>query len=388
MTDLDLDYDPDAPLDPPVAATPAEIRAEIHTEMRELVPGWSPLPTALLTHGFAAIAGASTASRAAFRRRLAAELLELSGSLHDIPRDMGQAATSSITVKALDTLGHQADAGMTVRLGDIELVTTAPLIVEVGQTEGTAPIAAVEAGAAPNGATGTPEIQSLGWLASVDPVVLDAPLAQGEDPETDPEWSARMIGELAVPRRAVRTEDLVFYARQHPSVGLAWGIPGYDLDTDTDDVALTATVVVGADDGSALSPEEIASVLAFLQSKTIENFNVYVTNPDYDPIDVTGTIVPRTGMDGDVLAAEATARVTALVSPIGHVTNRDGEGTNLTGPPPPIVHVNTLIAEATGVRGLLRVDEMEIGDGSSDFHTLSSRIALPVPGDIDITEAT
>lgn len=376
--------DPDNPLAPPISTDPAEISDEMFEALRARLPGWRPIPTAPDTNILGAIAETSAAGRQAFLQRLVAALTELLGALHDIPRLEGSPATGTLTITALDALGHVEDSGITVYIGDVELVTTTALIMPVGEITATVAVSAVDHGAQANDVTGDVDITPLTWLASSDPVVLDAPLAGGSDTETDPEYQLRLIGELSVPRRAVRARDFVFYANRHPAVGLAWALPFYDANTDTDDLVLTISIVVADDDGQELSSSTLAEILADLQARTIENMDVIVVSPTYLPIDVSGAVVVRDGWDPDQVTAAVSARLQRALSPMPWASDYFGEQQPT---PLRIVHVNDLIVEAGLVEGVAYVDELQIGDGSTPSITLTGPTTLPTPGTIDVTVA-
>ncbi|MCK9250340.1 MAG: baseplate J/gp47 family protein [Solirubrobacteraceae bacterium] len=394
MSTIDPTWDPDEPLALPVPTDPDEIREELVTAIRQRVPDWADVDTSILTHVLAAIAEVAGEARQAMQDRVADELAELLGELFRNPPNEGTQASGSITVTAADALGHTEPAGLTVWIGDVELVTTTDIVVTPGNTTGTAQVSAVEPGAQANGATGTPEIDPLDWIASDTPIVLDAPLSGGTDPEDPATYRVRLIEEApTVTRRPILPEDFAIRARSHPAVFIAWAITGYDASTNTPDVPLTGTVVVADEDGRPLSWQVEQDVLADLTGATgaLLNLDIHVVPPTYTELGATGTVRVRDGWDAADVCQAVEDRLTMVLSPAGWVAGWYGElGVQA---PDRRVHVNELIAQADQVEGVEHVATMTLLDDQGDpivggYVDLSRPDGLPEPGTITITAAS
>ncbi|MGE4425007.1 MAG: baseplate J/gp47 family protein [Solirubrobacteraceae bacterium] len=379
--------DPDNPFRLPITVDPDEIRQDLHAELQSRVTDWQPVDTALDTQLIAAVAEIEGEARQAFDAGISDRLAELIGELHNLPRLDGVPSSSTITATAKDLLGHTALAGMTVWIGDVELATTTDLVIPPGEDTGTVTVSAAEPGAHTNGVDGDPETDALDWLASTNPVILDAPLTGGVDPEDDLTYKARLVGELTdLSRLCIRPEDFARRALRHPDVGIAWTIDHYDASTDTSGALLTNTTVIAGEDGEPVPPSSRLAVAEDLQERAITDLAAQVVDPLYETIDVTGTVVVRAGWDPIEVCAATAARLQLVLSPAQRAAPLYGH--EVESSPERVVHVNELIAQADQVDGVVHPDTMEIGDGSSPSVTLDSPRTLTRPGTITITEAT
>jgi len=363
----------------PIATDPEDVRAEIHAELQARQPGWEPLPAQPDTHLIASIATSSAEARASVVAQLRSELLTLLGTLFAVPRRDGSAATSTITVTAGDLIGHTLPAGVTVWLGDVELETSAELTIPGGDDTGVVPVSTILNTSEANGATGTIEIDTEDWI---DSVTLDAPLAGGEDPETEAEYSVRLAEELQLlTQEPIQPADFAVIARRHPSVAYSWAINLYDATTDLDDQERTVTVVIADASGADPGPVVRADVLAMLQVLREVNFVIRVVAPTPVPVDVEFAIVPHAGWVQADREDATIERLQGVLSPPGWI--QPPFGADAGHVPTRRIHKNELIAQADQVEGVDYVDDLIIGDGSTDFIDLD-RLELPVPGAISV----
>lgn len=366
----------------PIATDPIEIEDELHAELRTRLPGWRPVPGALDTNLLAATAQVASETRGAMQETVQDELLRLLGQLFGLPRLDGTPATTTITVTANTTAGRTLPAGTPVYVGDVEMETTVPLFI-TDPPVGTVAVVAVDAGTAGNEATGTPELDALDWI---DTVELDAPTANGTDPETPIEHSQRLARELELlTPQPILPEDAAEFALRHPGVFHAWTINLYDADTDTADQALTFTVVVTDQAGLDVSGGTLTEVRDDLQARRGTNYIIRVRNAIRVPIEVTTDFVPEDGWDPAVVAANIRSAQEDLLAPNRWVLPRYGAAPG--SPPDRVVHASMLVAVSRDALGCRWIDDLTIGDGSSDRVTLDV-LELPTPGDLTITEAT
>jgi len=371
----------------PISALPADIRQQQDDEMRSRMPGWRPVPGAADTNMLAAAAQVSAEGRAALLDKLADEIRELLGSIFGVPRSLGTPAFSTITVEAADTAGHELEAATTLFIGETELETVELLTIAASATTGAVAVQTVTAGSDANGLTGAVEIDTLDWLAD-DGVTLDAPLAGGNDPETNPEYDQRLRDEMRLLwPTPVTAENVAVYVRRNPAVGWAWAIKGYNADTGLSNQARTVTAVVAAADGAALLETVEDAIRDDILLRRETNWNVFIVGPITTSVDADAEVVVDPDHDEATVLAAVETVLRSTLAPGGWMRPRPWEVTDPNHQPARVIHKNTLIAEAAQVPGVVYVNDLTIGDGSSDHITLSSPRHLPTPGTITVTAA-
>lgn len=377
-----------SPFDPPLEVGEGALYDAKLTKLQALIPGFRLLPGQLLEHVLRASAVLDAETREAFVALVSDRISDVLGAIHQIPRLTGSPATSSITIEALNTAGHELADGARLYLAGIPLETVGTLTIPADETTGTVQVQTVEATAAHNGAASEDPAdleldEPQDWIAE-NGVTLDGPLVDGTDPETSPAYGVRLAELLQVlSPKPIFERDFAVLARQHPAVGVAWAINLYDPIEDEHDVPRAVTVVVADELGEPLSAPTKAEVAA-LYANPLLNLDVHVVDPTYVDVDITGTTVALPGFDDDETAAAAAARLTEITSPAPWVRQTQF-GNEPNTPPTRTVHVHELIAQADGVLGVDYVPTMQIGDGSSDHLELTTPIMLPRPGTITIT---
>jgi hypothetical protein len=376
--DLGLDDDPDGAFATPLVTDPAELLQQMVATVQENLPGWRAIVTAPEYQAMAGAAEVDADTNVALDSRLQALVLEVLGMLFKVPRLNGSPAYSSITVEAVDAAGHTLPAGSSVYVGETELVTSEDLVISAEQTSGTVEVRAVDPGADVNGATAEVSMDPLDWFAAGSPT-LDAPLANGTDPEDDVAYSRRMQEELQVlSMRPITPPDLVVFATRHPQIAGAWAIKGYDADTGQTNKGRTATIVAYTDVGAGPPQDTLDAVRDDLVGRSVANAIVRVRAPTPVPINVTCAVVPYSGWDAGIVHGQVVAAIEAALSPLqwaqapyqldpGYVPSR-------------IVHVNDLIAAVDQAGGVNRVTSMQIGNSSQPQITLTGPTELPAPG--------
>lgn len=374
----------------PIATDAASVRQEIHDELFSRLPGLALLPTSPVTHLAGAISVVDAEARDALQARIRSEFMSLLGDLFRVVRSDGAPAASSLTVTALDALGHVLPAPVSVSLGDVRMETTQDIVIPVGSTSASVPIATVEWSSAANGATAssaTPvELDTAAdWLAESNAVVLDAPLSGGADPETDTAYGVRLIDELSILSPApILPRSYAVLAKRVPSVAYAWCRRTYNGATGTDGVAGHVTVWVAGADGRSPGETAIDAVDAEIRPKLMDNVVLHVLPPTIVPVDVTAAVRPRYGWAGADAIAAGDAQLRRVLSPVEWCQPSYGDAVNPT--PATLVHANELVARLDEVDAIEVPETVEIGDGSSLSMTLGFG-ELPEPGDIAVTEA-
>lgn len=244
------------------------------------------------------------------------------GDLYDVPQDDGVAAETT-TVWAFDAASPTVvSAGTRVgfRTADgrlVRFITTADLTVPVGASSATSvSVRALIPGVAANGLP-VGALELIDDRGSVLSVTSEAATAGGVDPESDVDYSDRLVEHLRLSwSRAVLPPDFAVVAAAQPSVHRAVAIDLYDPSqtppTGRPGHVSAATVDV---DGRALSPDNAAAVEAELVRRRGVNVTPHVIGPTFTPVAVTFSFVPVAGRDGNVVRAAAEQRVRTLIDP-------------------------------------------------------------------------
>lgn len=377
----------DGPFSPPIASTPDDVIAEIDADLAARIPQFQRIPGSGLSNLVGALGTLSAESRSAAGALFEERLVRLLGRLHGIPVRDGTPAESTVTFRAKDLAGHIVPESTAVWLANIELQTDDEATILAGADTVSVRVVTVDPGAEANGADGELAIDALDWLASVDAVTLDAPLANGTDPETPVEFEQR-LAELLEEQypKAILPEDLTRRALRHPQVGYAWTIARYDAETDETDKPFCATVVAMGPDGAALvgtAPAELrADLLGASIGDELADAVIRIVGPDHLDIPIDGDLVIEDGWDPDAALARARERLRTVLSPQGWV--QAPYGLDPAYRPARVVHRNHLVAQAAAVEGVRFVPRLEIGDGSADYIVLATPTTLPRAGEITL----
>lgn len=378
-----------ATLDPfavPIATDPDTIRAEQIATLQLLLPQWRPVAGALDNHLLAVTAETSAESRGEFGDQLRAAAMTVVGDLYGIPKQDGLAASSTITVTAIDTAGYTLDAGSTVYVGETECETDSDLVILPTDDEGTVGITAVNVGADVNGLDLDPEVDPLDWI---DAVVLDDPLAGGVDEETDIEYALRLREEAQTLKQAiVRPEDGAIRARRNAEVTFAYAVDHYNATTGALADELTFSIIVANSEGTAITSPALVEIQADVDGLTHTNLIVVVTNATYTAVNVTTEFVAREGWADADVEANIEAAIDEALSPVGHLTPPSSLEVNYL--PASRIHKNDVIAAIYryngGVNGVLRLNSLTLTAGA-DYVDMASPKHLPSAGTKTVTPA-
>lgn len=385
---MSIEPDDTHPFDPPLPTSPADVYAEMIAAVQEIVPGFRILPGQGFGHLLQAVSTVDSEAREAFVALMVDRLTALLGDLHGVPQLTGAPATSTVTFTARDTIGHTLTAGRRVFLGPIALELLTDLVIPSGQSTLSVAVQAVEPASAVNGAAGDLELdEPQDWIADTGGVVLDSPLANGEDPETDIAYAHRLAEELTIQSaRPILPRDFAVLARRSPAAGYAWPINLYDPDTGTIDAPGHVTVVVADPAAEPLSDLAMQSIAESLDgaSGPIVGVEVHVVPPTYTQIDVTCEVELEDDFPTDAVLPAVEQAIRDSLTAVGWIERLVTRDT--VEPPTDIVHDHQIIAIAALEKGARNIPTLTLNGGAAV--TLTARTGLPRPGTITVTEAT
>jgi hypothetical protein len=287
------------------------------------------------------------------------------------------------TWTTVDTLGYTIPAGTLVGLraaGDdlVAFATAEDLVIPAESTTGSVTAYAVDPGAAGNGlGPGTMElIDALGFITSVT-----APAASGGgvDAESDDAYLSRLATEMRLMSpRPILPQDFAVLARRVPGVVRSTAIDGYNPSNQTyNNQRMVAVAVVDAA-GQPLNAAAKASVTAYLTSLRELNFVINVFDPTYTTINVTYSVVARSGYDQVALDAVIADAVRSYLDPsTWGIPADDPQGwINI-----PVVRYLELASLIDRIDGVDYVSTLTINGLSANL-ALVGAIPLPTPGTI------
>ncbi|HEU5046076.1 MAG TPA: baseplate J/gp47 family protein [Nocardioidaceae bacterium] len=299
------------------------------------------------------------------------------------------AATTTITVTAVDDAGYTIPAGTNVGYqitGDVlvPFETTADVIIPPGSIatpDGAVPIQALTAGASGNGYT-PDQLVLIDALAWVDSIAATGATTGGLDGETDDQYVQRLINDLQLSTPTpILAAEFGAMARNVTGVFRAVGVDNYNpADGTTDNERMVAVAVVD-DQGQPLSAGVKANVETYLESLREIGFIVNVFDPNYTVVDVAFTFTPTATADPNAVLAAAIDTVTAFLNPAtwgvteGDLTGTSWEETNT-------VYRSALMGALMAVDGLRWVNSLTVNGSAADEVALTGPAALPTVGSI------
>jgi len=295
--------------------------------LRAVIPGWEPAEGDLLTWTIRAHARMVAEERdVADDVPLEQILRPLAEKVYGLTPLEAAPATASATFTMRDDAGYTIPAGLEVLVrtaGDdgVAMLAIAPVTVAPGATRTSA--GEVQLRAAPgyegeigNGLGPSDEVVSIRSFEFLDAIELVGESSGGRDAETDEEFMARFVGEVALTSPApILPNDFAVLARRHPSVARALALNLYDPVARTSRTERMVTVVVADADGEPLASGTRAEVQASLEALREVNWRCPVVDPVYTAIDVTfAAVTYRDAVAADVRTA-AIAALTDYLSP-------------------------------------------------------------------------
>jgi Baseplate J-like protein len=377
----------------PITTDPDRLLEDAYAYLEFNVPGWTPASGNLDVWLLEAMA-----RMVAEARDVAADVpdtifMRLGGDLYQTPaQDATHArATATFTLDANPT-GFLIPAGLNIAVLDslgiqrgfqVELDDNVP----AGDLTKEVMIVALETGPYYNGlGPANPTVLLDSWTGITD-VVLSSTTSGGGDAETNVEYMSRLSQRLVLLSPApILPQDFALLSLDHPSVGRAVAVDGYNPTGPLTNQARTVTVVVADAAGQALSAPAKAEVDALLQSYREVTFLVFVADPTYTDIDVTASVVPVSGYDPAAMAIEVADALRLYLSPANWGSPHTG---GQYGDPFPWSNETKVryLELTTVVNNVPSVDyivSMTINGGTADI-TMTGIAPLPNPGIMTIT---
>lgn len=289
----------------------------------EKLPGWTPREgntEVVLLELLAAMVEEEVYSLNRVGDGIVERVLRLMG----VTRDLGAAATATVTFTASDAAGYTIPAGTIVRVDtanveDLDLATKVDLTITAGQTTGTvaatATIRGVDGNAIPPGTA----LEVLDSLTGIESAVLATGTAGGRAPEDSAAFLARATPRLqTITTTLVRPQDVEAYVvsawpdivrvkvldRYNPASGNAVG----------SDLGYVA-VVVAAAGGTALDVYAKDQVTADLLARVQAGLKVNVIDPNITTVDVAVTVLALPGYSAATVQANVDAVLRAYLNP-------------------------------------------------------------------------
>lgn len=377
------------PIYPVIETDPAELEAIAYAYLRSVWPDWEPT-----SDGDGITQVIQTVARIlAEGRDIAADvppaiLRWLGLSVFGIAPLAASAATVQATVTMRDDAGYTVFAGMELLVrttGDdgVTFVVVAPVVVAPGDTATRAGEVTLRAATGFEGTVGndldnayeaTP-IQSFDFIESIE---LVGTSSGGVDAESDDEYAARVVDEMAIQSPApILPRDFEILARRVPGVARALALNLYDPVARTWDNERMVTVAVVDADGLALGSTIKGQVQALLEAMRETNWRSPVINPTYTAIDVAFEATTWPEEDAVAVQAAALAAVQQYLDPGAWGTRPVGEEPVWINEPS--VRFFEVVEVLQGVPGLRYVDRLQIGLEGRTLGTVDVALAGPAP---------
>lgn len=377
----------------PIQTDPDRLLEDAYGYLEFYVPGWTPAVGNLDVWMLEAMA-----RMVAEARDVAADVPDtifrrLGNDLYALPPNEATSARATATFTLKENLtGFLIPAGLTIAVTDpigvqrgfqVEIDTYVPATFLTSLVM----MVAVETGPLYNGmGTSSPTVLIDSWV-NVTGVVLASATAGGADAETDAEYMSRLSQRLvALSPTPILPQDFALLSLEHPAVGRAVAIDGYNPVGPLTGQSRTVTVVVADDDGHVLSTEAKAEVVALLKAMREVNFNVFAIDPTYTTINVTASVVPVSGYDAVTMQAEVADALRAYLSPANW--GAPSEGGQFGDPFPWTNQTKVRYLEITTViNNVSSVDYIvscTVNGGTADI-TMTGVGPLPNPGTMTIT---
>jgi hypothetical protein len=307
----------------PIETDPDALAQEAFDRLGDLIPGWEPAEGNLDTIMLEVIARMAAETRDVASAVPTAIFRYYGASVMGIQPIDAAPASGSSTWTMIDNQGYTVPAGTAVAIaaaGDqrIAFEVAFDVVVPPGSTAtaaGEVPLVARQEGIVGNGLVADPE--PVDSLAFVESIALVGATGGGADAETDSAYLTRLADELRLlAPRPIVPDDFATLAKSIAGVARATAIDGYDPGPPAlTDQERTVTVALVDSAGDPVASPIKDAVLALLEAKREVNFQVFVVDPSYTPIDVDFTATAYPGFDPADVQAAAIAAVESYLSP-------------------------------------------------------------------------
>ena len=377
----------------PVEVNPGNLLDEVVEEMEAQFPGWEAnegnvetwLIRALVTRLIAPLAELSAEAGEEIFAEFGKQIVGVQ-PLSAVPAT----AKSKWTVK--DTAGYTIPAGaqVDVQVTGSEAVgfrTAAAAEVPVGATSvSNVILEAVEPGEAGNGLTGTATLVDA--IEYVTKVELSEATSGGVDAETPSAFLDRLheLFETLAPRPII-ARDVAILLRSIPGVQRVGVRDNWNAETASESEKCLTAYPIDAN-GKAVVESIRNECLALLQAEREVNFLFFIRTPTEKAIDVTATIVPRSGYSQAQAVAEVKSAIETFLSPAHYGEAPLGDQTTWDLANTSLLRFQDLVTVVNNVNGcdyytVLKWAVNPVALGTTDLDI--SKSSLPKPGTITVT---
>lgn len=382
-------------IDYPIKTDPDDLLSDFIAELRTFWPNWEPNEGSLLYRAAAALCRI-IATGTDVAALVPSELFRtVGGSLFKILPNDGTQSAADTTWMMIDNAGYTIPAGTVVSIEGVLFETISDAVVPNG-TAVITPVAirSIDDGAATaNLGTAGGEVRLEEGLAFVLSVTQVGPSAGGGDPETQDEYTVRLVEALSlltiIP---VLAPDLPKVARTVSGVFRATVLDNYDASTSTAGVPGHATVGL-QDDAGGIVPSGVkddVTTLLTAANRRLINAVIHVVDADYTPVDVTVNGIVYPNADIPTVEANVQAAIAAFLDSTAWGRSQDGTETSWINQP--VVGLYDLAAAIDQAQGFDRITGLQVGlNGGVQVaadQNLPGVIPLPTVGAIVVNLVT
>jgi hypothetical protein len=294
--------------------------------------------------------------------------------LHGIPYSTGLPASATVTFHMADAAAHQIPEGFAVQIDGYVFTVDSDTPTAALSVPGV-PVTAAVFGTQANDLQGDVVIP-LSSGAAIASVSLDAPTADGIDPEDDPAYQDKVSRELELQSRTLVTpRNFEIAALDTPGIGRAVAV--------VNPIARVMNVFVTNLDGEVASAPAKAAVADRFAEYIVSNWLATVEDATYTPVDVDYAVHPYSFAPSD-LVSRIDAMLTATLAPAEWgkpKTTGDSSLSRNAWVADRVVRRNKLIDLIADVEGVDFVSDVTIAGADVDGNlTLPGTVALPRPG--------
>lgn len=314
--------------------------------------------------------------------RLPGAVTEVLLSMYGIERDIGTPPTVDLTFYMSGTSGYSIPAGTSVSVGiseDIEPVTfetNTELVIPAGQTTGTVTATGTTFTAEANGVPSNTLVESNEMLIYVEYIKTANTVSGGRDEEDDETYLSRGVQRFQrLTDTLVLPKHFTAAALEQEYVEMATTLDNYDPANDGDnngpvgnDTGHVTIAIYG--DGENVSAPNKASLLSYINDRSLAALTVHIINPTLNTINIAATVV----FEEDADLVEVTSAITDELQ--GYLDPKNWPWSSL-------VRRNSLISIITNVPG---VDYVQTLTTPASDVTLTGVAPLTVSGTINIVQ--
>lgn len=255
--------------------------------------------------------------------RLPNVMLEVLLTLYGITRDQGAAPITTFLFTMSDNAGYVIPAGTEIAVpinstDYLSFFTDVELIIVGGTTTGTVAATAVENVISANGIVSTTLAQLVNSITNVQSIAVASTVVGGIEPEITISWLSRGVQKLQrLSSTLVLPQHFTDAALEQVYVNRANTIDNFDISLGTgapgDHPGHVSVVVYGF--GANIAAGDKTALLTLLESESVSNLGVHITDPTIITVPVTVTVKKISSfLDADV-TANVTAALTAYLNP-------------------------------------------------------------------------